>query len=251
MEATPGALIYAAAPLRMQLSGPLLAVGDGIYNRADSRLPPAEILQAGFGASLTAAHRNDAFRFARLWGAGEEIVSVKKAWGAPNSVALSGSQISRENIWRQLEKKPAVIHFATHVLEANDQLHTGWIALSLTPDGNSEFLSPSDISAHKITAGLVVLNGCSSGNGEIRAASGLMGLTRAWIAAGASEVVATRWPGPDDSGIFFGEFYHNLKTNSEMGSAFALRAAFRNSLQQGGWRARPQFWASYFLTGIN
>ncbi len=251
LEATPGALIYAASHARNSFAGPMLAVGDGIYNRADPRLAEATIFAGVPSPGRTEAESESTLQFARLWGAAREIQSVENTWNTPGSVLISGPALSRSRIWQELDRKPAVIHFATHILEANDQLHTGWIALSIDPGGTSEFLSPADISAHKLSTGLVVLNGCSSGNGEIRAASGLMGLTRAWIAAGASGVLATRWPGPDDTGTFFNDFYRNLKSAPEKGPAYALREARRSALRSGGWRAKPQFWASYFLTGIN
>ena len=252
LEATPGALMFAASRTRQSFKGPMLAIGDGVYNRADSRFDLVAFLHAGLPPfNRMDGGDNSDFQFARLWGAAGEINSVEKTWSTPGSMRLSGFDVSRERLWKELERKPAVIHFATHILEANDQLHTGWIALSLNSTGHSEFLSPPEISAHKLNSSLVVLNGCSSGNGEIRAASGLMGLTRAWIASGASDVLATRWPGPDDTGEFFTDFYRELKQNPDNSSAFALREACRKSIDTGGWRAKPQFWASYFLTGIN
>ena len=252
LQETPGALIYAASRAHTGFAGPMLAAGDGIYNLADSRVAPEEILHAGAPASGHTGNEDESnLYFARLWGAAREMQAVEKTWDTPGSVLLSGPDLSRSRVWKELDRKPAVLHFATHILEANDQLHTGWIALGLNSAGYSEFLSPADISAHKLSTGLVVLNGCSSGFGEVRAASGLMGLTRSWIAAGASDVLATRWPGPDDTGAFFNEFYGNLKSFPEKGPSFALQQACRASIHAGGWRAKPQFWASYFLTGIN
>ncbi len=254
IQATPGALMYAASRRRPAFEGPLLGVGDPIYNRADSRWS-AGTQNAGIGFvsenEPLGVGKGPSFHFARLWGTAEEVRAVSQTWGHPGGAVLTGAEASRERLWSELDKHPTIIHFATHILEANDQLHTGWIALSMAENGTPEFLSPADISARRLAGGLVILNGCSSGMGEIRPASGLMGLTRAWIAAGASDVLATRWPGPDEDGHFFVHFYRSLKEFPEKGPSFALLAASRKSIQEGGWRAKPQFWASYFLTGTD
>ena len=254
LQATPGALMYAASKRRPAFKGPLLGVGDPIYNRADSRWSAGgQNTGIGFVSENTqlAVGTGPSFHFARLWGTGEEVRTVSQTWGQPGGAVLTGAAASRERLWSELDKKPAIIHFATHILESNGQLHTGWIALSMGENGTPEFISPADISARHLVGGLVILNGCSSGMGEIRPASGLMGLTRAWIAAGASDVLATRWPGPDEDGHFFVHFYKSLKDFPEKGPSFALLAACRKSIQEGGWRAKPQFWASYFLTGTD
>jgi CHAT domain-containing protein len=254
LQATPGALIYARAVQAPEFRGPLLGVGDPIYNRADSRWR-TDPLRARLGF----VSKNDSvgdptsssFYFARLWGAADEVRAVANTWDASSSIVLTGEAASRQRLWSELARKPAVVHFATHILEADDQLHTGWIALSMGANGTPEFVSPAEISVRRLSASLVVLNGCSSGLGEVRAASGLMGLTRAWIAAGASDVLATRWPGPDENGSFFIEFYRSLKQFPEKGPSFALLSACRKSIAEKGWRAKPQFWASYFLTGTD
>jgi CHAT domain-containing protein len=76
-----------------------------------------------------------------------------------------------------------------------------------------------------------------------------MGLTRAWLGAGVGEVLATRWPALDESGPFFDRFYRNLKAQRSRGAAEALRATQLEMLRAGGFRSKPEYWASYFLVG--
>jgi CHAT domain-containing protein len=76
-----------------------------------------------------------------------------------------------------------------------------------------------------------------------------MGLTRAWIAAGAGAVLATRWPTVDDDGAFFASFYQHLRHSKSIDPAGALRQASIEMLKSGNWRANPSFWAGYFLIG--
>ena len=84
------------------------------------------------------------------------------------------------------------------------------IALSLAPTGDAQVLSPLVISGWRIHAGLVALSGCHSAGGTALPGEGVMGLTRAWLAAGANSVVGSLWDTPDDDGQLFRELYRNL-----------------------------------------
>jgi CHAT domain-containing protein len=246
----PGAfLLRNASP--DDFGGPLLALGDPVYNQADARWRKSEsdpLASLRFAAWTARASQPAAF--ARLWGSGKEIRAAAGAWDSGANLLLTGAEASPARFWREAEAaRPSVIHFATHVLEANEPVRTGWIALSLGLDGMPQYLAPSEISAHVVTAPLVVLSGCSSGSAEVRSASGLMGLTRAWIAAGAGAVLATHWPTADDNGAFFESFYRLLRERPNEGPAGALHRARLELIARGGWRAEPKFWASYFLVG--
>jgi CHAT domain-containing protein len=76
-----------------------------------------------------------------------------------------------------------------------------------------------------------------------------MGLTRAWLMAGARAVVATEWATPDDVGVFFRRFYQQLRRAAPGDPADALRAAQIEALRSKGWRSQPSFWAGYFALG--
>jgi CHAT domain-containing protein len=78
-----------------------------------------------------------------------------------------------------------------------------------------------------------------------------MGLTRAWLAAGAGEVLATRWPTMDESGDgLIGSFYLHLLASPDGNIPEALRKARRDMIARGGWRAEPRYWSSFFLIGV-
>ena len=97
--------------------------------------------------------------------------------------------------------------------------------------------------------GLVVLSGCASAAGASLPGTGLLGLTRAWLAAGASHVVASHWATPDDSGALFLSFYHHLRNAPHAGVAVALQQAQRDMIAGGGWRSEPRYWGGYFAIG--
>jgi len=95
----------------------------------------------------------------------------------------------------------------------------------------------------------VVLSGCHSAAGAVLPGTGLLGLSRAFLAAGARAVVSSRWSTPDDDGALFAAFYANLGVGNRMDAGRALRAAQLAMLRSGGRRARPRYWSAYFLVG--
>ena len=114
--------------------------------------------------------------------------------------------------------------------------------------GKPETLDPAEIASWRVNADLVALSGCHSSAGAVLPGSGLLGLTRAWLAAGARGVLASHWPVPDDGGPLFAAFYRNLGRLGQNPAA-ALRAAQIEMAAAGGWRANPRYWAAYFVMG--
>jgi CHAT domain-containing protein len=96
----------------------------------------------------------------------------------------------------------------------------------------------------------VVLSGCDSEQSKPVPGVGWTGLGRAWLVAGASAVIVSAWPTPDDAGRFFQSFYHRLnaepKSESMAQRAATALAATQNQMQhEDGYRRSPSFWAAY------
>ena len=80
--------------------------------------------------------------------------------------------------------------------------------------------------------------------------AGLMGLTRAWIGAGARSVLATRWDIPDEAGArIMIEFYRTFRAWPERGPAFALQQAQSGVLKSRVSANTAQVWGAYFVLG--
>jgi CHAT domain-containing protein len=125
------------------------------------------------------------------------------------------------------------------------------LALSLTKDNVAELLTPEVIAAYRVPGSLVVLSGCASEQGKTLPSAGLLGLSRAWLLAGAAAVLVSSWPTPDDSGQFFSVFYRYFQMIKS--GPLALRAAIalkqtQLEMQRGsGYRSSPSFWAAYSI----
>jgi CHAT domain-containing protein len=120
------------------------------------------------------------------------------------------------------------------------------IAFGLGPSGQPEALSTSEIGTLDVPGAVVSMTGCDSGEGDIQAGAGLLGLTRAWQIAGARAVIATGWPVNDTNGELFAAFYRYLRSGSP---AEALRRSQVQMIHSGTWRSSPAYWASYQVTG--
>jgi tetratricopeptide (TPR) repeat protein len=236
-----------------EANGPVVGLGDPIYNRADPRLPrqataPSR-MELGHGSSTSGVARTE---LARLAGSGREIESCARIWRSEGiePVLLTGASANKKSLSDVLKQNPAVLHMAAHILFPERQSGLGFIALALQREGEIDLLSATEVASFRAKLGLVVLNGCSSAHAAILPGAGLMGMTRAWLAAGARAVVATRWALPDrNEGDIFATFYERLRTlgDSQDRPSFAqvLQQAQLSEMKAGGWRAKPAYWAAY------
>jgi CHAT domain-containing protein len=75
----------------------------------------------------------------------------------------------------------------------------------------------------QLRARLVTLSACQTAMGKTVEGEGVMGLTRAFIYAGAQDVLCTLWPVADESTkALMAAFYGNLKTCSSIEEALRL-----------------------------
>jgi CHAT domain-containing protein len=246
VEIIPGVAYWLApddAPAPHPDAPLFLGIGDPIYNSADPRLPKTARAAASIGDLLTSAPKP----LPRLVASAAELDACVRAWKG-DRILLEGASASGREIAAQLNRHPDVLHFATHFVPSAEPEPQGMIALSLTGRGVAEILPPAEIAHWRTGARLVVLSGCNSAEGAVLPGTGLLGLNRAWLAAGARNVISSRWAVPDDSGALFAALYRNLGPGG-LPPAEALRAAQLEMLHSGGWRARPQYWGAYFTMG--
>ncbi len=233
-----------------------VGMGDGIYNTADPRYR-ADASSRPMLKGITPAlfsNNSKALQLPRLIGSGMEVEQCARRTGEAATI-LTGAAMNRAAFLAAVSQQPAVIHVAAHFLTEPSGERTA-IALGLKPDHTGrarlDVLTAEDIANLHVPGSIVVMSGCSSVTGQVVPAAGLLGLVRAWLAAGAHAVIATQWPAPDDTGELFLRFYEHLR-NSERGDtlapAEALRRAQVDMLHSGTWRSEPRYWAAYQITG--
>jgi CHAT domain-containing protein len=239
-------------------NGTIVGLADPIYNRADPRLR-ASALQKEFGiAKAASADTPGPLELARLAGSSREIENCARVWRSHGyqPILLKGADATKQNLERALQRDPMIVHVAAHLLFPPERSSPGLLALTPRAGADPELLSATEIASMRLKLGVVVLNGCDSGRGAALPGAGLMGMTRAWLAAGARAVVATRWATSDQSeGVLFQSFYERLplRLHSRTPKSFAelLQEAQLAEIRAGGRRADPAYWAAYFCVERN
>lgn len=240
LRTIPGAALL-NRPGESVVSEHFVGAGDAIYNPADARW-------RGPRPSQTSP-------FARLVNTKREILTVSQAWTADNKpTLLFGESFNRSALENAFQTEPAIIHIAAHVVRGRTDASNVMIGIGLKSDGHPDFLTPADIASRPARLGLVSVNGCASGAGAALPGAGLIGLTRAWLLAGASAVAATYWPVNDDRGALFAKMYSEMAQSpghsmTAASAARALQSAQIESLRSGTTRARPSYWAAVFIAG--
>jgi CHAT domain-containing protein len=138
-----------------------------------------------------------------------------------------------------------VLHLAAHARA--DVAFPDRAAVFLAPGHGDEdgWLQPGEIAALDLRGRLVVLSACDSAEGAHLPGEGPMSLARAFFAAGARAVVATRWPLRDDDAAFLIEhFYEGLAEGRTV--AAALRHARHDALAA---RLPAAAWAGIAVLG--
>jgi CHAT domain-containing protein len=223
-----------------QVTNEFVAMADPVYNRADGRN------LAGANKPVT--------ELPRLHGTAREATSCARAWGRDTQPeVLTGTAVTRDELMRAVAGRPAVLHLAAHVIPHPTFQDQVLVALGLQQSGQMDYLAPADIAFSRMRVGLVTLSGCGSGRGAALPGLGLFGLTRAWLMAGATAVVASHWPIADDSGELLAAMYEQLGQSRDGLSASkvadALQAAQLRMIQAGGWRSDPVYWSAFAVIG--
>ena len=96
-------------------------------------------------------------------------------------------------------------------------------------------------------ASLVVLSCCHSGKGKIFKGEGVVGIARAFLAAGARSVLVTLWAIDDEATmVFMKRFYQHLKEGKTASSAVQQSM---KSLRESDLYSEMKYWAPFQLIG--
>jgi CHAT domain-containing protein/Tfp pilus assembly protein PilF len=156
-----------------------------------------------------------------------------------------------ESSFKRFADRYDVIHLATHGYfnKLNPLLSGFMLEPDATEDGRMEV---HEILGLKLNAKLVTLSACDTALGtgyfaDIPAGDDLVGLTRAFLFAGAPSVLASLWEVNDRSaGVLMHSFYGHL---GRADKATALAEAQRGLRARRGPYAHPYYWGSFVLVG--
>ena len=143
------------------------------------------------------------------------------------------------------------LHLATHGFFDASRPELSGLALSgFDSEGRPvpSFVSLRDLQSHRLAAELVTLSACRSALGRQIRGEGLLGLTHAFLRAGASRVLSSLWQVRDrgTTELMLG-FYRGVWTEG-LPPAAALRQAQRELRSRPRYRD-PYYWSAFVLHG--
>jgi CHAT domain-containing protein len=186
---------------------------------------------------------------AALPGSQREVAAIERL-AHPDARVLTGSD-ANEDAFRSEAPRARVLHLATSGVlnKANPLFSYVQLARSGDQDGRLEV---HEVLGLSLAADLVVLSACQTGLGsgalaDVPAGDEWVGLTRAFLHAGAAHVVATLWPVDDwASAALMERFYGVSGATGDPGHALALaqRAALATPTTM-----HPFYWAGFVSVG--
>ena len=146
-----------------------------------------------------------------------------------------------------------IIHFATHGVIMPDIPDISALVLTQNADnmgGEDGYLTVGEVSELKIEADLVNLSACETGLGKVYAGDGVVGLTSAFMEAGANGVCVSLWPVDDKStSIFMGSFYGKIADGDSFHHALSEVKRDFIAGEYGEKYKSPYYWAPFVYYG--
>ncbi len=192
------------------------------------------------------------------------IQSMLADKGCETSV-FDKEECSKGNFFGLSGKSPDIIHFATHGFYLDDSefpgsgyfrenysgpeyydrtmLNSGLLMSGNTPSDDSNVLLSKEIAGLDLyNTSLVFLSACESGLGDT-SFDGVLGLQRAFKAAGVQSLILTLWDVSDNAATLFAtSFYSRLSAGNDIHTAFTEAV--------GTVKAKypePYYWAAFIL----
>lgn len=266
----------------------LLAVGDPAFDRRETS---GEIAKSRGAAHRDAWDCSDfrSVRFSRLPNSGAEVREIAKIWGDGGHTTLLTGAAANERAFKAHAPGHRVLHLATHgfflggtceqsspnargiggtsplgkgLTKVNAVSPTQLSGLALAGANERALTGPNEedgvLTAEEIASlnlggtDWAVLSACDTGRGRIQVGEGVLGLRRAFQAAGARTVIMSLWAVDDESTREWMDALYLGRVKKKLDTADAVRQADLNVLRARRAQALstdPFYWAAFVATG--
>lgn len=198
--------------------------------------------------NVKAAYRDESL--APLPEAETEVQTLKQIWGARSSRVLIGSEAAKR-MFKAEAHRYQIIHLATHgILDDSNPLYSRLLMARAIADPDDDgLLEAREIMQLNLHADLVVLSACQTARGRIGAGEGVIGMSWAFLAAGARTLVVSQWKVDSIStSVLMISFHKHLKEHDGLRKAQALRQAALDLIKDKSYQ-HPFYWAGFVLVG--
>ena len=206
----------------------------------DSKTGPGKLLLVGDAVSPNAD-------YADLPKAGVEIENIEKHFAPAGREVLTRAQATAPAYLGSAPEQFAFIHFVAHGTASRlSPLDSAVILSKASPQEDSFKLYARDIIQHPIRAELVTISTCYGAGARAYTGEGLVGLSWAFLRAGAHNVIGALWEVSDASTPrLMDQLYDELKKGRSPEAA--LRSAKLSLLHSDGVFRKPFYWAPFQL----
>ena len=185
--------------------------------------------------------------FAPLPQAAEEMKQVRKYFSGAQTRVLEGGSATPSAFLKNNPEQYSYLHFVTHGTASHTRPLES--AVILSQDGDSYKLYARDIVRHRLNANLVTISACNGSGTRAYSGEGLVGLSWAFLRAGAHNVIGALWEVSDASTPqLMDAFYRELFQGKD--PATALRNAkltLLHSADPDSVFKNPFYWAPFQL----
>lgn len=234
----------------------LAAFGDPIF--AADYQPNEKNEQVIATAQLRSALRDndlnnetfDPTALTRLFHAKRELDSLDEVAG-DKALIVREYDATRDRFLHTDLSQYAILHLVTHgYFNPKHPQNSGFVLSDIDRDQKhlQGFIGLREIYELRAPVQLVVLSACQTALGENVRGEGLMGMTRGFMHAGASSVVASLWEVDDRATAELMKLFYSNMLKRGMKTGEALRAAQNSIRQRPEWRS-AHYWAAFTLQG--
>ena len=184
--------------------------------------------------------------FPALSQAPTEMQKIEQYFPDPSREVLEGKQATPSAYLSSSPERFSYLHFVTHGTASRTRPLES--AVILSKEGDSYKLYARDIVQHRLNANLVTISACNGSGTRAYSGEGLVGLSWAFLRAGAHNVIAALWEVSDVSTPqLMDSLYEGLSQGKD--PAEALRAAKLSMLHSSSNTVfkKPFYWAPFQL----
>ncbi|HYG64771.1 MAG TPA: CHAT domain-containing tetratricopeptide repeat protein [Thermoanaerobaculia bacterium] len=235
------------------------AFGDPVFQERDDRLRRLRGDLATQSRAAGSEHRGfgsradsfDPSTLPRLRFTQEEVNAIVEFADPERSFKALGFDATLAEVTSGRLAEYRIVHFATHGHIATDKPELSGLVFSRF-DGRAEplegVLRLTDVYSLRLNADLVTLSACETALGQEMRGEGLIGLTRGFMYAGSSRVLATLWKVDDRTTMKLMKRFYEAYLREGQPAPAALRQAQRE-IRKDPWRRHPYYWAGFSLQG--
>lgn len=180
--------------------------------------------------------------FPRLPEAAAEMSSVEKYFPQSATTVISGNDATPRAYLQSNLDQFSFIHFVTHATSSRTRPLES--AVILSEQGDSFKLYGRDVIDHPLKAELVTISACNGVGSRNYSGEGLVGLSWAFLRAGARGVIAALWDVNDTStALLMDHLYSEMSKGKD--PVVALHDAKLSLLHSGTVYKKPFYWAPF------